>query len=110
VSKGQKKSGLVLISRLHGLQHYKRRFLAERTQPAKEGSLAERSQRRFPTVHHEWNGPKAVSAERTQFVSRDFCLIPGMTTTAEIVIGKRTIISYLLDSIVRLFNESLREP
>ena len=35
---------------------------------------------------------------------------PGMTATAEIVIGKRTIISYLLDPIVRLFDESLREP
>jgi hypothetical protein len=28
----------------------------------------------------------------------------------EIVIGKRTVISYLLDPIVRLFDESLREP
>jgi len=26
------------------------------------------------------------------------------------VVGKRTIISYLLDPIVRLFDESLREP
>jgi hemolysin D len=43
-------------------------------------------------------------------VPKDFRLIPGMTTTAEIVIGKRTIISYLLDPIVRLFDESLREP
>jgi hypothetical protein len=83
--------------------------LAERTQPAKEGSLAERSQRRSPTAQNERNGAKAVVAERTQFVPRDFRLIPGMTTTAEIVIGKRTIISYLLDPIVRLFDESLRE-
>jgi HlyD family secretion protein len=43
-------------------------------------------------------------------VPKDFRLIPGMTTTAEIVVGKRTIISYLLDPIVRLFDESLREP
>jgi len=43
-------------------------------------------------------------------VPNDFHLIPGMTTSAEIVIGKRTIISYLLDPIVRLFDEGLREP
>jgi len=43
-------------------------------------------------------------------VPKDFRLIPGMTATAEIVIGKRTVISYLLDPIVRLFDESLREP
>jgi len=43
-------------------------------------------------------------------VPKDFRLISGMTATAEIVIGKCTIISYLLDPIVRLFDESLREP
>jgi hemolysin D len=45
-----------------------------------------------------------------QDVPPDFRLIPGMTTTAEIIIGKRRIISYLLDPVVRLFDESLREP
>jgi hypothetical protein len=33
-----------------------------------------------------------------------------MTTTAEILVGKRTIISYLLDPVIRLFDEGLREP
>jgi hemolysin D len=43
-------------------------------------------------------------------VPSDFRLIPGMTTTAEIIVAKRTIISYLLDPIIRLFDEGLREP
>jgi hemolysin D len=43
-------------------------------------------------------------------VPADFRLIPGMTTTAEILVGKRTIISYLLDPVIRVFDESLREP
>jgi len=43
-------------------------------------------------------------------VPNDFRLLPGMTTTAEILIGKRTIVSYVLDPIVRLFDEGLREP
>jgi HlyD family secretion protein len=43
-------------------------------------------------------------------VPKDFRLIPGMTSTAEIVVGKRTVISYLLDPVVRLFDEGLREP
>jgi HlyD family secretion protein len=43
-------------------------------------------------------------------VPRDFRLIPGMTTTAEIQVGRRTIISYLLDPVIRLFDEGLREP
>jgi hypothetical protein len=33
-----------------------------------------------------------------------------MTAAAEINVGKRTVISYLLDPVVRLFDESLREP
>ncbi len=43
-------------------------------------------------------------------VPKDFRLIPGMTGSAEIQVGRRTIISYLLDPIVRLFDEGLREP
>jgi hemolysin D len=45
-----------------------------------------------------------------QDVPPDFRLIPGMTTTAEILVGKRSIISYLLDPVIRVFDESLREP
>jgi hemolysin D len=45
-----------------------------------------------------------------QDVPPDFRLIPGMTSTAEILVGKRTIISYLLDPVIRVFDESLREP
>jgi hemolysin D len=37
-------------------------------------------------------------------------LIPGMTVTAELEVGKRTIISYLLDPIIQGFDESIREP
>jgi HlyD family secretion protein len=43
-------------------------------------------------------------------VPKDFRLIPGMTLAAEIKIGKRSIVSYVLDPVVRLFDESLREP
>ena len=41
---------------------------------------------------------------------KDFRLIPGMTLAAEVKIGKRSIVSYVLDPVVRLFDESLREP
>jgi HlyD family secretion protein len=52
----------------------------------------------------------ALGAITLQDVPKDFRLIPGMTTTAEILVGKRTIISYLLDPVIRLFDEGLREP
>ena len=52
----------------------------------------------------------ALGSLELRDVPKDFRLIPGMTTTAEIQVGRRTIISYLLDPIVRLFDEGLREP
>jgi hemolysin D len=36
-------------------------------------------------------------------------LLPGMMLTAEIITGKRTVISYFLYPVIRLFDESLRE-
>jgi len=43
-------------------------------------------------------------------VPADFHLVPGMVTTAEIRIGRRSVISYILSPIFRVFDESLREP
>jgi HlyD family secretion protein len=52
----------------------------------------------------------ALGPVTLQDVPPDFRLIPGMTTTAEMLVGRRTIISYLLDPVIRVFDESLREP
>jgi hemolysin D len=52
----------------------------------------------------------ALAPLQLRNVPKDFRLIPGMTTTAEMVVGKRTVISYLLDPVMRLFDEGLREP
>jgi HlyD family secretion protein len=37
-------------------------------------------------------------------------LLPGMTLSAEIVVGKRTVMSYLLWPLTKAMNESIREP
>jgi hemolysin D len=39
-----------------------------------------------------------------------FRLIPGMTLTADILVGKRTILSYLLEGALRTGSEAMREP
>jgi HlyD family secretion protein len=36
--------------------------------------------------------------------------MPGMTLTAEILVGKRSVISYLLWPLTKAMSESLREP
>ena len=37
-------------------------------------------------------------------------LLPGMTVSAEIVVGKRTVMSYLLYPLTRAMDEAIREP
>jgi HlyD family secretion protein len=37
-------------------------------------------------------------------------LLPGMTVSAEIVVGKRTVVSYLLWPLTKALDESIREP
>lgn len=43
-------------------------------------------------------------------VPPDFRLIPGMSGTVEISVGKRSVISYVFDPITRAMSASLREP
>nr|VFK54140.1 MAG: HlyD family secretion protein [Candidatus Kentron sp. TC] len=47
---------------------------------------------------------------RLDDVPDDFRLLPGMTLTGEINIGRRKIISYFLYPIIRALDESIREP
>ncbi len=43
-------------------------------------------------------------------VPQDFRLMPGMTTTAEIKVGRRRVIQYFLYPILRYLDEGFREP
>ena len=43
-------------------------------------------------------------------VPKDFTLVPGMTVTTDIVVGRRSIMAYLLGGAVRTFSEGMREP
>jgi len=43
-------------------------------------------------------------------VPEDTRLIPGMSLSAEIIVGDRTVISYILYPMIKMFDESIREP
>ncbi len=53
-----------------------------------------------------------VSVDQTglRAVPKDFRLIPGMGLTAEIKVGDRRVITYLLYPVIRSFDETMREP
>ena len=43
-------------------------------------------------------------------VPQNFRLIPGMTLSGDIMVGKRTILSYLTSGAERVSSEAMREP
>jgi len=52
----------------------------------------------------------AITGLHMHNVPRDFRLIPGMTLTGDIMIGRRTILSYILEGALRTGSEAMREP
>lgn len=53
---------------------------------------------------------RVVVSGKLKNVSSNFRIIPGMQVTAEIKVGKRRIISYVLNPLIKAFDEALREP
>ncbi|MCF6176027.1 MAG: HlyD family type I secretion periplasmic adaptor subunit [Victivallaceae bacterium] len=53
---------------------------------------------------------RIVIAGKLENVPDNFRLIPGMELRAEIKVGKRRIISYLLHPLIKALDESIREP
>ncbi len=52
----------------------------------------------------------SLGEKKLEKIPSDARLIPGMTLTAEIVVGQRSIISYFLYPVFRMLDESIREP
>jgi HlyD family secretion protein len=48
--------------------------------------------------------------EHMRDLPKDFRLVPGMTLSADIKVGSRTVISYITWPLIRIFGESIREP
>jgi multidrug efflux pump subunit AcrA (membrane-fusion protein) len=52
----------------------------------------------------------AITEVHLRNVPADFRLIPGMTLAGDIMVGKRTILSYLVEGGLRTGSEAMREP
>jgi len=52
----------------------------------------------------------AITEVNLHGVPKHFRLLPGDTLTGDVMVGKRTIMSYLLDGIRRTTSEAMREP
>jgi HlyD family type I secretion membrane fusion protein len=52
----------------------------------------------------------AIKEVHLRNVPADFRLIPGMTLTGDILVGRRTMLSYLIEGGLRTGSEAMREP
>jgi hemolysin D len=52
----------------------------------------------------------AITELHLHDVPENFRLIPGMTLTADIIVGRRSLISYLVEGALRTGSEAMREP
>lgn len=55
-------------------------------------------------------GRIALGGTRLEGMDAKNRLLPGMTVTGEVVVGKRTVISYLLWPLTKALDEAIREP
>jgi len=51
-----------------------------------------------------------ITGVHMRSVPRDFRLIPGMTVVGDVLVGRRTIMSYLIEGALRTGSEAMREP
>jgi multidrug efflux pump subunit AcrA (membrane-fusion protein) len=52
----------------------------------------------------------AITEVKLHNVPKNFRLLPGDTLTGDVMVGERTIMSYLLEGIMRTTSEAMREP
>jgi HlyD family type I secretion membrane fusion protein len=73
-----------------------------------EGSFTmDENQRAVPAF---FKARVAITKIKLHNVPADFRLVPGMTLTGDILVGHRTIMSYILESALRTSSEAMREP
>lgn len=87
----------------HGTMEGKLRVVSEDAYVANSG---ESSNQKVPT----FQARVELTKTKLRDIAKDTRFLPGMTLTAEIVVGDRRVISFLAYPIIRGLDESLREP
>jgi hemolysin D len=52
----------------------------------------------------------AITQMRLRNVQKNFRLIPGNTLTGDVMVGERTIMSYVIEGVLRQTSQAMREP
>jgi HlyD family secretion protein len=90
----------------HGWLKGRLLYISEESYPT-QGKAGEDGQAPAGAVHH---GRVVLESTELHNLPTGAQVIPGMTVTAEIKAGNRSVLSYFLYPLTRGFEESLREP
>jgi HlyD family type I secretion membrane fusion protein len=88
----------------HGVGHGKVRSISPDSFAAKEDGT------KMDTPNRFYRAMIDVTDLPLRGVPKDFALVPGMTLTTDIVVGRRTIMGYILEGTMHTFSEGFREP
>jgi hemolysin D len=67
-----------------------------------------KSQERESTIHYR--GRIEINETRFRNLPDGFVLHPGLRLVADVKVGRRSVLEYILNPITRVINESLHEP
>lgn len=105
---GYAKIGDDAVVKVDAFPYQRHGFLVGRLRAIGEDSSAAATTGAVQALYHR--SQVTLGDRRLRDLPAGARLIPGMTVTAEIEVGSRTVISYFLYPILRGIRESLREP
>lgn len=77
---------------------------------ALEGKLTEVSSDTVPDENGVRSYRVVIEAGAAKGLLAKEVILPGMTARADVVLGQRTVMSYLLSPVMRFFTQTMREP
>ncbi len=95
--------------KLSAFPYQKNGWLEGTIRTISEGSFEKESQQPGPPIT-TFRARVTLSKEQINFRAKDYRLLPGMTADADIKVGKRRVIEYVLYPLMGAIDSSIREP
>ena len=103
--------GSEVTVKINAFNYQKHGFLSGVVRTISEGAFEKQGQSQQPPPMANYRGRvELLQPVRLENVPEDFRLMPGMTASAEIKVGKRRVIEYFLYPLLRYLDNGLREP
>ncbi len=102
--------GSEVTVKINAFNYQKHGFLNGVVRTISEGAFEKQGENQQPGMANYRGRVELLHPVRLDNVPDDFRLMPGMTASAEIKVGKRRVIEYFLYPILRYLDNGLREP